>query len=648
MQLSPLQSRLAASVIASCLVLFLYLFLFAPQFAFAAELPGISSNNLDRHGAFYGLADTLDTSDSLDSLLDPRGPLYEPDFELFDRSIMGRVAGGLNTLQVDRPTRGNIDPGNTIQYVVEAASVSGSSAQPLDTPNEMKKRQNRSQDVDESDEHEDPPADSDIAPRQKPSKTLYISVNTCNQPGRISPDQTTMDPPQLTMFVSTTSENTSPGPDNMSSMQKLVVLDEGAAVYNMSVEGDIYFSISAPKVNEKYFSTSTPYNYEVTVSLDGYYHSYDSTAQPNMYLVDSDASSAYLTTLNLKSHPNQTLSAPPYMVFVQNTNNLAINGITKSYCGLSSWAQIRPLSNGNSQASIGLRQDRDDKLTQEFYISGLNASTSYQGIVALNTSLSLQKRQEPGSGGESPGGVIVYKAVNFTTKPNGACTFVFNLTLCTETRYAVPGNVDKFRNGQELGKFYDDYTQKMYDNFDKVLQQTPCQAPPTQRYSLARNCTSCKRAYKDWLCSVAIPRCEDFSSPNQTYLQMRNINASFPNGSFVDEDIRSTYGHLKAYTSSRNVMIDEEIQPGPYKEVLPCDYLCYELVRSCPASIGFSCPLPKSKFSFNTSYAVPNDSKALSCNYPGSAFLPSAASMTTVSWVSMAGFVMSAFLLLGL
>jgi len=230
--------------------------------------------------------------------------------------------------------------------------------------------------------------------------------------------------------------------------------------------------------------------------------------------------------------------------------------------------------------------------------------------------------------------------------PEGACTFIFNLTLCTETQYAVPGNPDKFPNGTALAAFYDNYTMTMWDNFDKVLQQTPCQAPPTQRYSLAKDCDDCKTAYKNWLCSVAIPRCEDYSSPDEKFLQIRNINAVFPNESLVDNSTREAYGQLKAYNASRNLQIDKIVQPGPYKERLPCDYLCYDLVSSCPASMGFSCPLPKSKFGFNTSYAVYDSNKSLSCNYPGSAHYPSTASAMAVTWVSTVTLIIAGLLMM--
>ncbi|KAI1166427.1 stretch-activated Ca2+-permeable channel component-domain-containing protein [Nemania serpens] len=625
MQLSPLQSRLAASLIASCLVIVLYLFLFAPQFAFAADLTEIP-RSLDYDGLVDDIADTI-------ASLDERGPSYEPEFSLFDRSIIGRVSDEASSLEVDSPTRFNINPGSTLTYVFQVASVSGRSSQEPDTSSyELRRSLEEIQELARGDEHDGLGSDLVSVERQTPSKTLYISVNTCNQPVRISPDQTTMDPPQLTLFVSTSVENTSPGPAKDQKTQKTFVFDEGAVMFNTSLSRDVYFSISAPEVSEDLFTTALPYNYEVALSLDEYYHSYDSSDQPNLYWVDSDASSALLKTQNLTSRSEEVILTPPYMVFVQNTNNLDLHGIRKSYCGLSNWAQVRPLQNGNSEATIGLRRGASNLTVQEFYISGLNASANYTGIVALNTSLALQKRQEGGSGG----GVVVYDGVPFSTKPNGACTFIFNLTLCTETQYAVPGNSEIFPNGTALAAFYDNYTRTMWDNFDKVLQQTPCQAPETQKYSLVRGCDDCKQAYKDWLCSVAVPRCEDFSSPNQTYLHMRNINAAFPNGSFVDQKIRSSLGNMTAFNSSRNVEIDKTVQPGPYKEVLPCDYLCYELVRSCPASIGFSCPLPKSKYSFNPSYATLDKNKELSCNYPGSAYYPSAASPMAVSWVHLA------------
>jgi len=64
-------------------------------------------------------------------------------------------------------------------------------------------------------------------------------------------------------------------------------------------------------------------------------------------------------------------------------------------------------------------------------------------------------------------------------------------------------------------------------------------------------------------------------------------------------------------------MIDTDIRPGPYKEVLPCQDLCYELVRSCPASLAFACPIEG--HGLNYTYGSPEGSgKGITtCNAPG-------------------------------
>lgn len=145
----------------------------------------------------------------------------------------------------------------------------------------------------------------------------------------------------------------------------------------------------------------------------------------------------------------------------------------------------------------------------------------------------------------------------------------------------------------------------MYGHFEKALQQIPCEASVTERYSLARSCDDCKTAYKDWLCAVAMPRCEDFFGSSNKHAIERNLNQVFPNGTKLDKGlVEGLEEKGPAVMSSRSKWIDEEIAPGPYKEVLPCDDVCYQLVQSCPAKLGFACPVPDGDDRmFNTSYA---------------------------------------------
>ena len=62
-------------------------------------------------------------------------------------------------------------------------------------------------------------------------------------------------------------------------------------------------------------------------------------------------------------------------------------------------------------------------------------------------------------------------------------------------------------------------------------------------------------------------------------------------------------------------MIDTDVQPGPYKELLPCKDMCYNLTRSCPAALQFACPLEG--HGLDLSYGNPNHPDGnVSCNSP--------------------------------
>ncbi len=221
---------------------------------------------------------------------------------------------------------------------------------------------------------------------------------------------------------------------------------------------------------------------------------------------------------------------------------------------------------------------------------------------------------------------------------DGNCAIIYNLTFCDETAYAVPSNPIKFKdNSTGLAQLYDGYAQQAFTIFQNVLAQIPCEVPSTQRYSLVRKCGDCEAAYKTWLCSVTIPRCEDFSVADSR-LQPRAAAYPFPNGTKLPQDLIDQYASL-AFNSSRNLAIDTDIQPGPYREVLPCDDLCYNLVQSCPSAMGFSCPMPDTP-GFNTSYGqrtAADSNGSVTCNYPGSAHFFSSAGRNPLPLATLAG-----------
>ncbi|KAJ9142759.1 Calcium influx-promoting protein ehs1 [Pleurostoma richardsiae] len=626
MQLTPLQSRLAASVIASCLLIIIYFSLFSPHFALALELEHRSPIIFD---------DGVVLERSQDSL-DGRGEEYEPDFAAFERSIMGRAPAGVVSLVNNQPVPLNLEPDTTQVFVFESTEIFGRAEDSarLELRGEHDGIENEIRDVEKRDiadigDEEEEEAINGVSKRQS-TKKVYISANTCLQPQRAT--QTDMDPPQLTLYVATSSKNQSPGPDADMGQQQFRVFTEGAVMYEMETSGDIYLSISAPSVATVFSGT---YNFQVAVSVDAYYHSYDDSSDADLIWVDSDASSALLMTHNLTDSQDSTvddeiMSKEPYVMFAQNAEDVSINGLQYSYCGLTNYAQIAAVNNGKfaSMVTTGMTKRGAGNLPkQQFYFSGLNASSSYQGILANNTNSSTTESNVVGGGGH------VFRATNFTTKSvGGNCAVVFNLTFCDQVAYAVPSNPSK--NTTELSNFYDDYAKSMYGNFEKVLAQIPCNTSSTQRYSLVRDCDDCAAAYKAWLCSVTIPRCEDFSATDD-WLQPRAITQPFPDGSSLAQDVLSDKRDMLAFTTSRNPLIDEVIKPGPYKEVLPCEDLCYTLVQSCPAAMGFSCPQP-GMTAFNTSYGRRTKEDAngvITCNYPGSAHFFSSSVRASVPWV---------------
>ncbi|KAK4105055.1 stretch-activated Ca-permeable channel [Parathielavia hyrcaniae] len=636
MQFSPLQSRLAASLVASCLLILLYLFLFPPNFALAAELREALPVVFDDLDLFEGLP--------LRSLLDST---YEPDFPAFDRSIIGRAPAEVTSLTNNEPMPMNVEGGTMQRFVFALSGVSrrGAEEDGLEARdgNEILRESNASAGAREHDttgEKEEP----QLARRQAMQK-VYISATTCLQPQPIDPSKTTVDPPQLTLLVSTSAEDLLADPE----FQDKVVFNEGAVMYNLTTDREVYIGIQAQKVSALFSGT---YNFQIAASTDNFYYSYNEQDDADLIWVDSDSQGALLITHNLtdKADPaaeQQIMSSQPYVLFAHNEKDPAINGLKHSYCGLQNYAQIAAIKDGRRTSLVrtGMTRRGPGNLPkQQFFFSGLNSSSTYIGILAKAGADggALGKRQTAAAGGTQ-----IFKPTNFTTKSDhGNCALIIDLAFCDQIAYSVPSNPN-FGNSTQLAQFYDGYAASMYANFNKSLAQIACEAPSSQRYSLARNCTDCAGAYKDWLCSVTIPRCEDFSNP-APHLQPRAVGQPFPDGSALNhQEALAGYDaaalNSTAFRASRNPAIDEVVRPGPYKELLPCDDLCYKLVQSCPAQLGFGCPVP-GQIGFEGNYARHDPTAGLTCNFPGSAHVKSrAAGRAAVGW----GVVVPAAVLVG-
>ncbi|PNY27427.1 Calcium influx-promoting protein ehs1 [Tolypocladium capitatum] len=590
MQWGPLQSRLVASLAASLFLLALYLLLFSPNVALAAELP----------------LDSYELGDAPHDVGNVRGAAsYEPEFDLFDRSIIGRALPGVATLENDKPRALNLQPGTMACYVVEKSAIFGNDGNST--------------------------GGAPLRPLDEASKTLHLSATTCLQPYFSGSNDKRSSPPQLILSVSNSTEA---GCRKLSKDPKdagVTLFEEGAAMYSLNATGDIYVGITAPNVSSDFQGV---YNFEVAASLTDHFHRYQKRDAAELLWMDSDSTSALLVTRNLTENEADVRrimdQGPPYELFVSNRDSAATDGLKHSACGLQHTAQItaNTLSNSksNSPARTGMTLKGPGGFPkQQFYFASLNASSSYIGILVKKSKVAAHEKRQVG---DFDTGSVVFEATEFQTVSGTNCKVVTDLEFCNEIQYAVPGNDKKF-NGTALAKAYDDYAKTMYANFETVMMQIPCDAPRTSLYSLARNCNDCKAAYKKWLCTVSIPRCEDFTSSNRFALT-RNAGQAFPNGSQLPDDVRNPLIAMPYSNASRNAFIDSEIQPGPYKELLPCEDICYEVVQSCPAAIGFTCPQP-GLISFAYSYGRREENgSTASCNYPGVAQTPMSAARNLV------------------
>ncbi|KAJ5263776.1 hypothetical protein N7478_011381 [Penicillium angulare] len=360
----------------------------------------------------------------------------------------------------------------------------------------------------------------------KRASTLYLSLVTCTRPStNVTGEEGSF--PQLKMYVSQSDDLKEPGPGKDDSLQTVTTSDKGYLGMDIEADSDVWISVVADNTT----SYSGSYSYNIAASIDEPYYNLVAD-HPFLYFVDSDQSAALLVTNNLtQSEPGSQNFKDwmnvnsPYTMFAHNLNDTSLSGMESSFCAVNSLSTVvsNPSNTGMTSRGLG------NKPKEQFYVQGLKSSSTYIGILGMvgNSSTNGVGNNITGGGG------IVWQPMNFTTKTENNCAVLFNLTFCEEVAYAVPSNPNK--TVEELRQIYDNYTRKYYQNFNYSLQQIQCNASQESMFSLAVNCTDCAQEYKQWLCSVSIPRCADFSS-NETYLRVRNAGQDFINGSSLPEN----------------------------------------------------------------------------------------------------------------
>ncbi|KAF4554097.1 Stretch-activated Ca2+-permeable channel component-like protein [Elsinoe fawcettii] len=696
-KLTQLQSRFAVSLGASLLLIAIYFILSSPRLAYAQELGDPSVAGQDALSWLAERALTDDTTSSRPAWdggepIDPwdeelgafaedfglpparevivndqvefevpctrcGAKLDEPTIDDEDEGTKSELKKrqGTQALQDlpgnNSPGRGNITSGQIQRWVFSREDVNGPQGDAgAGLPGGFKDFEDQSMTHEEREKHRKlQEEDKRIKSKRQSQKTVYIAINTCSQPTWRGNGDQPRAPDQLTLFVSSTSAQV--GAQNGPTDQLEVRLEEGFARVNITARGDVYIAIRSPTLGNSWQGLWT---YSVAASIDDYYYSANNGLPP-LYLVDTDTESALFVTDNLTQADASSdefaqwmdLSPLPFTLFAQNnaTQN-KIAGMRYSFCGLTESADLQASQSNSNDTSAPVQMSMitrglGNKPKQQFYVRGLNGSSPYQAILAMDGNSTTIGDGIVGGGGK------VWTATNFTTKSDGNCALLFNLPFCSSTAYAVPSNPFTFPNTSSLSTFYDNYASDLYTNFSLSLQLIPCNTSSTARYSLSKNCDDCARAYKEWLCAVTIPRCEDFSSP-VAHLQRRNVGQPFlANDSMLPEATlqqpfnpmldapslsnakQQVLGGTMASNSSRNSRIDDLVKPGPYKELLPCEDLCFDLVRSCPSALGFSCPHPGR--GLEAGYGKRDGGVGVRCSFAGAVYQVAASSRTEMS-----------------
>ncbi|CAN9125056.1 unnamed protein product [Alternaria alternata] len=581
-QLSPLRSRLLPYLAATgaCIALWN-----SPiPGARAAEVPAAPDHDVLDSPVLYALPNGEVSQIGHGGYDRMESDGYEPDFAYLDRSLIGRQADVLDTLVNNEGMPKDINPEETMHFVFKKGELRLRSA--LDVPTEAleaRGTENVSGGVGSADVVEPGTGnaiDEDEAgldKRQSGRSGVWLTANTCRQP---MPNGNATD----AMKNSSSARH-----DTLTNITG-VLFDGGYASFELNATSDVYIGIGAPKLEEDWFGS---WHFELAASTDGPYHSYNAT-EPFLYMVDTDSESALFITYDL--------------------------GDSNKTEDVDKWKAQNPFHIGDSFMP-----------KSQFHVRNLQAAKTYNGFVVVEGS------QEPlyiDRVGTTRGGGRVFQAFNWTTKADDSCQVLFDLDFCDTVAYAVPSNTRFKYNDTALATIYDDQAREYYDNFTKSLAQVACDTVSESQYSLARTCDDCAKEYKSWLCMVLMPRCEDWTA-NDSSLVPRNVKTPFANGSLPD--MIPGFNDSAAFARSRNPLIDEVIQPGPYKEMKPCEDMCFDIVRSCPAQMGFSCPNGAQRESMYGRRDPDND--RLTCNFPGAVVKLNANSSGEALGVQMQGVV---------
>ena len=318
---------------------------------------------------------------------------YEPTFPAVSRSIIGRQDNDDQTsLENNVPAKAQITPNQVLDFVFPSSVLHGarSTATPIIPPS--KKRREL---VDASGSH------ADLRKRQD-DVNFYLTLSVCSQPSPANASNT-VPPPALKLFLSFTDPNPVDGHPGTIPLD----VKDGFMSYENPTSDNVFIQVQAIEASNTAEYTGS-YSFELTGSIDiPYAAAKDSSG---LYFVDSDSGGAMLITTNLtdpsldgtSENEEWTKFGAPFTVAVVNQNNTQMAGLMRSYCAFHNNTSIigNFLGQNSTHVDVGLTSVVGGNATkQQFYVSSLNRSSSYQAIMGLPTNYTTAGSGQPGGGG---------------------------------------------------------------------------------------------------------------------------------------------------------------------------------------------------------------------------------------------------------
>jgi hypothetical protein len=402
---------------------------FRQSFAYASELPAASAIDAISQ-PLLPTAPIAVPQVQEGHLRSDGGEGYAPDFDYFDRSLLGRQepqGPQIKELKNNQKEELDINPGQTAYFVLKKGRsrlvrTDEADLEALEARGTVNVSDNPLDDevasIDAGKNAEVVDAVGQLEKRQA-AGSFWISANTCRQPNPPPLDQAekSSNNPQLVMYISTSSRNQRPGPDSTDGLATPptgLLFENGFASFALQAMSDIYIGISAPNLDDGWFGS---WSFELAASSNGFYHSYNGT-NPYLYMIDTDSDSALFITYNLsETNANDTdkwIRNNPFKMYAfENESITNITGLERSMCAVQYYNQS---TNVSMETSITTKFGGALPKAQ-FHLQGLKAGKTYNGFLTVGGQQDVLRL--PGNTTVRGGGMI-FQQFDFTTKA-GKC-----------------------------------------------------------------------------------------------------------------------------------------------------------------------------------------------------------------------------------